>query len=93
MYYILLSLTSECCGVDIMQRVSILSDGRVAVGPGTLYSLLSRFVKENLIFETNSDGRKRSYIITAYGRKLLSAEYNRLQKMIDDGKDIMEGIF
>ena len=40
MYYILLALTSECCGVDIMKKVEEISKGRISVGPGTLYTLL-----------------------------------------------------
>lgn len=92
MYYILLALTNECCGVDIMQRVTELSGSRVVVGPGTLYSLLSRFAEEKLISETASDGRKRSYVITSAGKELLITEYNRLKKLIDDGKDIIEEI-
>ena len=39
MYYILLALTEECCGVDIMNKVEELSGGRIRVGPGTLYAL------------------------------------------------------
>ena len=34
MYYILLALTEECCGVDIMEKVREISGGRVTVGPG-----------------------------------------------------------
>ena len=43
MYYILLALTQECCGVDIMDRVRQISNGRIKVGPGTLYAMLSKF--------------------------------------------------
>ena len=39
MYYILLALLEECCGVDIMEKVKKISKGRVKVGPGTLYAL------------------------------------------------------
>ena len=43
MYYILLALTEECCGVDIMEKVKEISKGRVLVGPGTLYAMLAKF--------------------------------------------------
>lgn len=45
MYYILISLLSEKCGVDIMDSVSEISKGRVRVGPCTLYTLLGKFEK------------------------------------------------
>ena len=43
MYYILIALSEECCGVDIMEKVQKISGGRVKVGPGTLYTMLSKF--------------------------------------------------
>ena len=32
MYYILLALTEECCGVDIMEKVKTLSKGLCCAG-------------------------------------------------------------
>jgi DNA-binding PadR family transcriptional regulator len=91
MYYILLSLTEECCGVDIMKRVAELSKNRIAVGPGTLYTLLAKFDETHVISQTNFQGRKKAYIISDYGKKLLMSEYERLIMMSIDGKKIMEG--
>ncbi len=85
MYYILMSLLKEMCGVDIMEAVSEISKGRVKVGPGTLYALLSKFENEKMIIETEVQGRKRSYIITAKGKKILFEEYRRLITMANDG--------
>ena len=31
----LLTLREECCGTDVMARISNLTQGRVTVGPGT----------------------------------------------------------
>ena len=36
MFYILLCLKEECCGMDIMSHVEEMTDGRVIIGPGTL---------------------------------------------------------
>jgi DNA-binding PadR family transcriptional regulator len=91
MYYILMSLLEEKCGVDIMDAVEKLSRGRVRVGPGTLYALLGKFEKENMIIETEVQGRKRSYIITEKGREALLEEYRRLITMVKDGEDYMGG--
>ena len=43
MFYVLLTLREECCGTDVMARISNLTQGRVSVGPGTLYNLLDSF--------------------------------------------------
>ena len=89
MYYSLMSLMKERCGVDIMEAVLEISRGRVKVGPGTLYTLLGKFQKENMIRETEVVGRKRSYIITDYGKEILRDEYRRLETMVEDGKSFM----
>jgi DNA-binding PadR family transcriptional regulator len=92
MYYVLLALINECSGIDIMHIVAEISGGRVIVGPGTVYAMLEKFLKSEVIRETTSQGRKRSYIITEYGRELLQAEFNRLQIMFTDGKNALEEV-
>ena len=84
MFYILLCLRKECCGTDIMARVSALTQGRVSVGPGTLYNLLESFVQAGYIAETKVEGRKRSYLITEAGQKALEDEYRRLRTLAAD---------
>lgn len=91
MYYILMALLKERCGVDIMEAVLEISNGRVKVGPGTLYALLGKFEKENIIMETEVQGRKRSYIITDKGKEILVEEYKRLVTMVNDWLSNMEG--
>ncbi|MDS0524180.1 PadR family transcriptional regulator [Clostridium sp. SHJSY1] len=86
MYYILISLLEEKCGVDIMADVIKISNGRVKVGPGTLYTLLGKFESEDIIRETEVQGRKRSYIITDKGRNILQEEYKRLKTLVKDGE-------
>jgi len=86
MYYILLVLIEEQNGVDIMKRVLEISNERVKVGAGTLYTLLGKFEKEGIINSTKRAGRKCWYIITAKGREILQTEYDRLNAMIDNGK-------
>ena len=86
MYYILLALTEECCGVDIMEKVKSISKGRVVVGPGTLYAMLAKFEENGIIRMTTSEGRRKSYIITEIGREMLQKEYNRLMIMVEDGQ-------
>ena len=87
MYYILIALTEECCGVDIMEKVQRISKGRVKVGPGTLYAMLSKFEDNGIIRRTAEDGRRKSYVITEYGMEMLRAEYDRLQMMVRDGRE------
>lgn len=88
MYYILLALTEECCGVDIMEKVRHISKGRVKVGPGTLYAMLSKFEDNGVIRRTAEEGRRKSYVVTESGIEMLRAEYDRLNMMVRDGEKI-----
>ena len=78
MYYILLCLAQECCGIDIMDKIPAMTGGRVRVGSGTLYNLLEQFLAEGMIRQTRAEGRRRSYILTPAGRQALEEEYQRL---------------
>ena len=84
MYYILLCLSTECYGMDIMDKVPAMTDGRVKVGSGTLYNLLEQFLDAEIIKETKAEGRRRSYILTDKGRTLLDNEYKRLICLVSD---------
>lgn len=91
MYYILLALMEECCGVDIMEKVETISSGRVKVGPGTLYAMLSKFEENHIIIKTLEIGRRKSYIITNLGKEMVKKEYERLRIMAEDGERYFKG--
>ena len=89
MFYILLCLTEERRGVDILELVRSLTGGRVNVGSGTLYDLLEHFVSEGMICQTRVEGRRRSYLITEKGRAMLDREYERLMAQASDYRQIL----
>ena len=92
MFYTLLCLKEECYGMDILDRIPNMTDGRVKIGSGTLYTLLEQFLEAEMIRKTKVEGRKRSYILTDKGREMLKSEYERLQAQIEDYRVLfMEG--
>lgn len=88
MFYILLCLKNECYGMDILDRVPAMTDGRVTVGSGTLYNLLEQFLTEGIIKETKVEGRRRSYILTKKGMDMLKKEYDRIRAQSEDYRKI-----
>lgn len=91
MYYVLLSLTGEDRhGYGIMQDVSELTQGRVAIGAGTLYALLGRFEAAGLIALTLAEEGRKYYRLTGEGQTILDAEFTRLRRQVADGERVMK---
>ena len=82
MYYILLVLMQPRHGYEIMNEVSTLTNGEINVGPGTLYTLLSRFETEGYILLDSVVDKKKIYIITPLGKKRLKQETDRLMAQV-----------
>ena len=90
MFYILLCLQKEVCGIDIMVMVSVISNGRVSIGPGTLYAMLQKFEDNEIIEKTREENRKKWYLITDAGKQMLEDELKRLESMLSDAKSTMK---
>jgi DNA-binding PadR family transcriptional regulator len=86
-FFILLSLAREAQhGYAIMKDVEQLSGGRISFSTGTLYGALRRLLDQGWITPTangSGGGRARkAYRLTAAGRRLLAAETDRLQTLV-----------
>ncbi|MDY0237102.1 MAG: helix-turn-helix transcriptional regulator [Gudongella sp.] len=91
MYYILLILSQPQHGYGIMQEVERLTKGRVKIGAGTLYNLLSRFEEENIIIQLSEKDRRKTYTLTDKGLNILKDEYQRLKQLLSDASGLLEG--
>ena len=88
--HILLALsTEERHGYGIMKQVESESQGKVKMGPGTLYSSLGRMMEAGLIGESDKkvdpeldDERRVYYRITALGQTALAAEVTRYREVV-----------
>ncbi len=88
--HILLALsTKERHGYGIMKQVDADSQGKVNMGPGTLYGSLGRMMKAGLICESDKeidpdmdDERRVYYKITGLGEKALAAELERYREVV-----------
>jgi len=89
-FQILLSLAGEDLhGYAIMRQVAEQTDGRMRLGPGTLYSSIATLLEEKLIAEVDERDdpklgheRRRYYRLTSAGRKLARSEANRLADLL-----------
>ena len=84
-YYVLLALLEPLHGYGVMQKVGQLSESTVTVGPGTLYGALSTLEKEGLIAKDREEERRKLYVLTAKGKRVLAAQVSRLEIMARSG--------
>lgn len=90
MFYILLALPDgPKHGYAIMKEVEEMTGGRIALGPGSLYGSIKRLLKDGMIAETGQrpvraldDERRRYYILTEFGQRVLAAEVDRLASAV-----------
>ena len=88
--HILLALsTEERHGYGIMKQVERESNGKVKMGPGTLYGSISRMMEAGLIRESDKrpdpeldDERRIYYAITVAGQEALETELNRYREVV-----------
>lgn len=88
-FQILLSLADgDLHGYGIMRRVEQQSNGRIRLGPGTLYSSIQALLEDGLIEEVDPSGdecgdeRRRCYRLAASGRKRARTEAERLANLL-----------
>ena len=89
-FHILLALADgEKHGYAIMQEIEDVTDGRVQMGPGTLYGSIKRMLTAGLIEESDDrpdpaldDERRRYYRQTGLGRRVLRQEAERMADLM-----------
>jgi DNA-binding PadR family transcriptional regulator len=89
LFHVLVALADDDRhGYAIVKAVAARTDGAVALGTGTLYAIIKRALAEGLVAESprrparDDDPRRRYYRLTAFGRRVMSAETARLERMV-----------
>jgi DNA-binding PadR family transcriptional regulator len=89
-YHVLLAIADNPLhGYGIIKEVANRTDGRIDLEAGTLYAAIKRLGDDGLLDEAkppksgNTDSRRRYYRLTAFGRRVLKAESQRLVSLID----------
>lgn len=80
-------------GYAVRADVEERTGGRVKLWPATLYGSIKQLEEEDLIQETEADvdpdqddPRRKYYELTAWGRRVLAAETDRLQGLVDTAR-------
>jgi len=91
-YYILLTMLEPIHGYAVMQNIEKLTNGRVTLGAGTLYGAINTLLEKQWICAVagDKDSRKKEYVITDLGHKMLQHELVRLEELLINGKNKLE---
>src|SRR5437867_7758801 len=89
-FHVLLALAGEeRHGYAILQGVAALTDGDLQIEPGTPYRALHRMLKDGWVAESGrrpaadvDDERRPDYRLTPLGRRVASAEAERLSRLL-----------
>ncbi len=90
MFHVLLALAGEDMhGYAILKEVELRTGGKVRLSTGTLYGIIKRLVADGLILELRErrgdpgdDGRRKYYRLTPLGRRIASAEAERMDEVL-----------
>lgn len=94
LFYILLSVHRPNHGYGIIQEVEELTEGRLILGPGTLYGAIQTMTTKGWIriYSEETDSRKKKeYIITETGRHVFEEEKKRLKELLRNAERMEEG--
>ena len=94
MFHILLALAdNDRHGYEIMREVDERTEGKMRLGPGTLYGAIKRMLNDRLIEELDErpdpeldDERRRYYRLTSLGRRVAVAEAERLDRLVKSAR-------
>lgn len=88
MFHVLVALADgDKHGYQIMKETEERTGGEVALSAGTLYGLIKRLLEGGLISEPRrlklgEDERRRTYQLTELGRRVATAEAERLERSV-----------
>jgi DNA-binding PadR family transcriptional regulator len=89
MFLILFSLRSERHGYGVMQHVEELTEGRIVLGAGTIYTSLGKLEADGLVAVASRDDRRTNYLITPQGTEVLRQEARRIAELSRYAKEIL----
>ncbi len=89
-FMVLLTLADqELHGYGIVADIARRTEGKIRLVPGNLYAVLQRLRGKGLLDETDrrpapdlDDHRRRYYAVTSLGRRVLTAEAERLRGLV-----------
>ena len=95
MFQVLVAIgEEEKHGYAILKEVEEQTGGEVRLSTGTLYAMIKRFLADGILKECRNrppadedDQRRRYYHLTPYGREVVIAEAERMERLVASARD------
>lgn len=90
-FYTLLALKESNHGYGVIKKVEELTKNRIKLAPGTLYGIITTFLKYKIIVLDKVEGskNKKTYKLTQEGISLLQDEVKRIIDMVEHAKEVL----
>ena len=84
MAYIMAALTKPRHGYGIMNLIEETTKGAVTIGPASMYTIIKKLLKQEWIYlYDKSDSRRKTYMLTKKGKKVLEEDIKIRKQMIE----------
>ena len=90
-FLIMLALYEPRHGYAINKLIEEKTKGRVSLGAGTLYKALETLQMKRWIKPCGSGSRKKEYIISEEGKRVVGSEKLRLKQILEIASILTEG--
>ncbi|ASV69710.1 MULTISPECIES: PadR family transcriptional regulator [Cytobacillus] len=93
MFYIMTALTRPRHGYAIMSLIEETTQGRIAIGPASMYTIIKKLLKQEWIYlQDGSDSRRKVYELTKQGKVVLKDEMNVRKLMVQLAEEGLGGM-
>lgn len=83
MFHIMVALIKPRHGYAIMNLIEETSNGIITIGPASMYTIIKKLLTAGWIYlYDDSDSRRKVYLLTSQGRKVLTADLQLRKQMI-----------
>ena len=93
MYYMMMALITPRHGYAVMKHIEELTKGETKIGPGTLYTNLTKMEENGWIIQRDDieveDERRVPYSLTEAGIGVFEHELKRRENQVEQGKDAL----
>lgn len=88
MFYIMAALTKPRHGYAIMNLIEETTSGIITIGPASMYTIIKKLLKQEWIYlYDESNSRRKTYLLTQNGKKVLEQDVMIRKQMIRLAED------